>query len=301
MTDILTAGQRRSWDEDGWLVLERAVSEDDLVAARGAVAKLFPNAQEMAGAPSNGELARWRTWDAAWPEFPFRSRTLNGLVLSDVMIDLAEALLGTHDVRMYLAIITAKYAQQPSEYNQLLHTDYPNHTLAVPRPEEGYHQMETFIYLNDVGPHNGATRFVSRTRTAHIPVEEHTLNFDTYGDLYDDPGDAAAPAGSIVVYRPDVYHRSVDFTDPDQARFMLHVSYKPAGMEWGGYQAWPIKGFSAEWHNFVQQATPRQLTAVGFPAPGHRFWTEGTLAGVARRYPGLDLTPWKEAEPDPRL
>ena len=82
---------------------------------------------------------------------------------------------------------------------------------------------------------------------------------------------------------------------------MLHVSYKPAGMEWGGYQAWPIKGFSAEWHNFVQQATPRQLTAVGFPAPGHRFWTEETLAGVARRYPGLDLTPWKEAEPDPRL
>src|SRR5208282_4193304 len=105
-----TAGQRRSWDEDGWLVLERAVSEDDLVAARGAVAKLFPNAQEMAGAPSNGELARWRTWDAAWPEFPFRSRTLNGLVLSDVMIDLAEALLGTVDVRLYLAIATAKYA-----------------------------------------------------------------------------------------------------------------------------------------------------------------------------------------------
>ena len=58
-----------------------------------------------------------------------------------------------------------------------------------------------------------------------------------------------------MVYRPDVYHRSVDFTDPTQARFMLHVSYKPATMEWGGYQAWPFKGFSMEWHNFVQQAT----------------------------------------------
>ena len=109
-------------------------------------------------------VERWRTWDAAWPEFPFRSRSLNGLVLGDVMIDLAQDLLGTDDVRLYLAIATAKYAGQPSEYNQLLHTDFPNHTLTVPRPESGYHQMETFIYLTDVGPHNGATRFVSRAR-----------------------------------------------------------------------------------------------------------------------------------------
>ena len=119
--------------------------------------------------PSDDELERWRTWDAAWPEFPFRSRSLNGLVLGDVMIDLAQDLLGTDDVRLYLAIVTAKYAGQPSEYNQLLHTDFPNHTLTVPRAEPGYQQMETFIYLNDVGPHNGATRFVSRTRTRSDP------------------------------------------------------------------------------------------------------------------------------------
>ncbi len=295
MGEVVTSAQRRSWAEDGWCVLERAVPDEDLAAAQKAVAKLFPSCEEMATTASPSEVARWRTWDASWPEFPFRSRSLNRLVLSDVMIDLARELLGTDDIRLYLAIATAKYAGQPSEYNQLLHTDFPNHTLTVPRPEPGYHQMETFIYLNDVGPHNGATRFVSRTRTSQIPVEQHTLNFEDHRDLYDDPGDASAPAGSIVVYRPDVYHRSVDFVDPSQARFMLHVSYKPAMMEWGGYQAWPFKGFSTEWHNFVQQSTPRQLTALGFPAPGHPFWNPQTLAGVARRYPGLDLSPWKTA------
>ena len=276
-------------------MLDGAVSGEDLAAARHAVAKLFPGAEAMAD-PSDGDaLERWRTWDAAWPEFPFRSRSLNGLVVSELMIDLAQELLGTDDVRLYLAIATAKYGGQPSEYNQLLHTDFPNHTLTVPRPESGYHQMESFIYLSDVNPRNGATRFVSRARTSHIPVEQHTLNYEDFGDLYDDPGDASAPAGSIVVYRPDVYHRSVDFTDTTQARFMLHVSYKPAAMEWGGYQAWPFKGFSVEWHNFVQQSTPRQLIALGFPAPGHPFWTHDTLDGVARRYPGLDLTPWRAA------
>jgi hypothetical protein len=276
-------------------VLERALPDPDVAAAYNAATKLFPSPQQMARGRTGDELEHWRTWDAPWPEFPFRSTSLNRLVVSDLVIDLAEELLGTDDVRMYLAIITGKYADQPSEYNQLLHVDFPNHTITVPRPEPGYHQMETFIYLNDVGPRNGATRFVSRSLTSHVPVEEHTLNLEDYGDLYVDDGDASAPAGSIVVYRPDVYHRSVDFTDPAQVRFMLHVSYKPAVMEWGGYQAWPIKGFSGEWHNFVQQATPRQLTTLGFPHPGHPFWTSETLAGVARRYPGLDLSPWAMA------
>jgi Phytanoyl-CoA dioxygenase (PhyH) len=295
MAAALTAEQRRSWERDGWCVLERAVPSDQLEAAQTAASKLFPSATEMSRPSSPDGTERWRTWDAAWPEFPFRSRSLNGLVVGDLMIGLARSLLGTDQVRMYLAIATAKYAGQPSDYNQLLHTDFPNHTLTVPRSEPGYHQMETFVYLNDVGPHNGATRFVSRTRTHTIPVEEHTLNFESYGDLYHDAVDASAPAGSIVVYRPDVYHRSVDFGDPAQARFMLHVSYRPAAMEWGGYQAWPFKGFTPEWHNFVQQASPDQLGVLGFPTPGDPFWTDQTLDGVARRYPGLDLTPWQRA------
>jgi len=300
MSPLVSSEQRRAWEEDGWCVLTQIVSDTDLTAGQRAIGKLFPSAEEMAASRSGDEHERWRTWDATWPEFPFRSRSLNRLVTGDAMIDLACELLGTDDVRMYLAVATAKYAHQPSEYNQLLHADFPNHTLTVPRAEPGYHQMETFVYLNDVSLHNGATRFVSRRRTRHVPVEEHTLNLEDYGDLYEDPSDASAPAGSIVVYRPDVYHRSVDFADPTQARFMLHVSYKPASLEWGGYQAWPVKGFSAEWHNFVQQATPRQLTVLGFPPPGHAFWTDETLAGVASRYPGLDLSPWEAARTDGR-
>ena len=291
----LTPEQRQSWVEDGWCVLEQAIPPDDLRAAQASVTKLFPTAEEFASARPGDGHERWRTWDASWPEFPFRSRSLNGVVVHDLLINLAADLLGTDDVRMYMAIASAKYAGQPSEYNQLLHTDFPNHTLTVPRPEMGYQQVELFVYLSDVDPGNGATRFVSRTRTGSIPVERHTLSYEEFGELYDDPGVASAPAGSVVVYRPDVYHRSTDFTDPSRARFMLHIAFRPAAMEWGGFQAWPIKGFSSEWHNFVQGATPRQLSVFGFPPPGHPFWTDETLAGVAGRYPGLDLDPWREA------
>jgi hypothetical protein len=34
---------------------------------------------------------------------------------------------------------------------------------------------------------------------------------------------------------------------------------------------------------------------LGFPPPGHPYWTAQTLAGVAARYPMLDLSPWRDA------
>lgn len=293
--DLLTAEHRRTWEEDGWCVLERALPEDVLASADRALAKLFPGPEEMAQIQPGDQRAVWLQQDPPWVEFPFHSRTLNGIAVGDLMIDLARVLLGVDDVRMYLADVAVKYAGQPSGFNQLLHADFPNHTLTVPRPETGYHQMETFVYLNDVDAGNGATRFVSLKETAHVPVEEHTLNVTDYGHLYDDRGIATAPAGSIVVYRPDTYHRSADFDDPARVRYMMHVSYKSSNMEWGGFHAWPYKGFSFDWHNFVAWATPRQLEVVGFPAPGHPFWTEETIDGVRRRYPGLDVGPWLEA------
>ena len=65
--------QRRSWAEDGWCILEGAVPGEALTAAQHAVAKLFPRPDEMAGGAGPGGLEKWRTWDAAWPEFPFRN------------------------------------------------------------------------------------------------------------------------------------------------------------------------------------------------------------------------------------
>lgn len=290
---------RAAWRDDGWCVIEGAIPPQDLAAAQRAIGRLFPTAEEMAAGVDDERMAPWRDWDARWPEFPFHSSSLNKLVVGDGIIDLAREMLGVDPVRMYLAMGTAKYFGQPSGYNQLLHTDYPNHMLVVPRRDDGYQLLETLVYLSDVTAANGATRMVSRRKTVGIPVEQHTLSFDDYPALYGDPGIAAAPAGSIVCYRPDVYHRSVDFTDPHASRFILHVSCRPAGAEWGGHQAWPYKEFTPEWHKFVAGATPKQLAVLGFPVPGDPYWTDETLSGVAARYPGLDLTPWRASAATP--
>jgi DNA-binding transcriptional LysR family regulator len=72
----------------------------------------------------------------------------------------------------------------------------------------------------------------------------------------------------------------------------MHLSYRPASVEWGQRQAWVDSSHSANWYRFVGRANARQLALFGFPPPGHPYWMPETLAGVAERYPELDLTPW---------
>jgi hypothetical protein len=293
---MLRPEHKAAWDEDGWCVIPSAIPPDDLRAAQTAAAQLFPTAEEMDSGVTNERTEPWRTsFDAKWPEFPYRSPSLSRLPFHEVVLEVATSFLGTDDLRLYMSVVTAKYANQSSGYNQLLHADFPNHSILVPQVDDKYQQLELFIYLTDVSTANGATRMVSRRKTADIPIERHTLSYVDYPELYEDPGVASGPAGSIVAYRPDVYHRSVDMTRSGGRRIMMHVSYRPADAEWSQYQAWAFKGFSPEWHNFVQASGPRELTLLGFPKPGHAYWTDETIVRVNARYPGLDMTPWRAA------
>ena len=182
----LTPELKQRWDSDGWCIVPDLIPPAELAGAQDAMHRHFPTPAEMAE-QGGSRATQWHTWDAPWPEFPFHSSRLNALVLHDGVIDLAEGLLGTADLALYMGIVTAKYAHQASGYNQLLHADYPNHMLVVPRHELGYQQVEFFVYLTDVAAADGATRFVSWQKTKDIPVERHTLNYVEYAEMYDGP------------------------------------------------------------------------------------------------------------------
>lgn len=289
---------KRVWDTAGWCVIADLIPPDDLAAAQRVLPDLFPTAEDFAANAHPDRNAAFRNErDAPRPEFPFERGALNRVVMHDAMIDLAQMLLETDDVRLYQAMANAKYSDAARDYDQLLHVDYANHTLVVPRPDAGYQHLETFVYLTDITPETAATRFVSREHTVGIPVERTYLHPDEYAHLYAREESAAGPAGSVLVYRPDVYHRGVSLTAKRAARFMLAVAFKPVATDWIGYHALPARAEDMAWHRFMRHATERQLTVLGFPRPGDKYWTPDTLAGVAARYPSLDMTPWREAMP----
>jgi hypothetical protein len=290
---------RIQWEEEGWSLLHGVFSEGELKEAQDALPELFPTADEFARDVDPDRNRPFRIDShSVMPTFPFESSALNRLVLHESVISLAREFLGLPDVRLYQGMLSAKYSEGALEDEQLLHVDYGNHTLVVPRPEVGYQHLELFIYLSDVTPEKAATRMVSRRLTTGIPVERTYLSTIDYRHLYEAEVPASGPAGSILAYRPDVYHRGVRMTAPGAARFMLHVSFKPVATDWLGSQAWPSAAEGLAWHRFMQSATVEQLTTLGFPEPGHPYWTEETLRGVAARYPFLDMHTWREALTD---
>lgn len=291
-------GQRDQarWGEDGWCLLEGVLPEEAVEAAQAALPALFPTAHAFADDEDPNRNAPFREDShGLMPRSPFENRALNDLVVQDRIIDVAEQLLGlaAAELRMYQAHLSAKYGGGAHSDEQLLHADFANHTLVVPRADVGYQQLEMFIYLSDVGPETGATRMVPLRLTPELPVERTYLSVNEYADLYGAEVPASGSAGSILAYRPDVFHRGVRMRKPGTARFMLHVSYKPAGTDWLGSFGLPNAGEDMAWYRFVGRASERQLTVLGFPAPDHPYWTAETLDGVAARYPMLDLTPWR--------
>ncbi len=103
------------------------------------------------------------------------------------------------------------------------------------------------------------------------------------------------PRGSLLAYRPDVFHRAVDLTEPRGARFLLNVSFKVAGQDWIGYHSMQSRANHPAWVQFVERSTPRELALLGFPPPGHAIWNAALLDATAVRYPHLDLQPWRAA------
>ena len=287
------------WEEEGWCLVPGLLPAETVAAAQAALPALFPTAEEFAADtdPERNEPFRVDS-HRVMPRFPFDDDALNDLVVHHRMIDLAEQLLGISRSPALPGHVERQVLGRRAESDeQLLHADYANHTLVVPRHEPGYQQLETFVYLSDVTPETAATRMVSRRLTTGIPVERTYLSPADYADLYAAEVPASGPAGSVLAYRPDTYHRGVRMTAPGAARFMLHVSYKPGSTDWLGSFALPNAGEDMSWHRFVPRATERQLTVLGFPTPGHPYWTAQTLAGVAARYPLLDLSPWRNAVP----
>ena len=138
-------------------------------------------------------------------------------------------------------------------------------------------------------------RYVSKTLTRDLPfrARPHWYLPDECPELYEAEVSAAGQAGTVVAFSIDTMHRAVALTDPRGARFTLMPNYRAGAAEWTTRYSWGKRAQADEWHAFVARASYEQLLAFGFPPAGHAYWTPATLAGVAERYPGLDLGPWR--------
>jgi hypothetical protein len=275
--------------ERGFALMEGFLGDAELQAAREALWLHFPRPQDYFADP--GRYAHYAASQfAGVEEFPYRSWDLNSLAVHPDLVDAAERYLETTQLHLYKVELWAKYAGAV-DYDQPLHRDYGSHSLVVPRAESRYQQLTTFIYLSDVTDGDGPTRIVPYEDGKDVP---YTPLYLPFGSLADAEVACTGPAGSLLVYRTDVLHRGSEMTSSGRARFSLLADFQVRGTTWGGKMAWP-KQSPERWARFIPQCSVRERDLFGFPRPGDPYWSEETMTGVAARYPGIDLTPYREA------
>jgi hypothetical protein len=273
----------------GFTVVEGFLDKDTLSAAQDALWEIYPRPEDYFADPSaHPKLARSQF--AGLRLFPYRPQPLNRVPVYPDLIDAAERFLQTTEIDCYKIELWGKYSGAV-DYDQSHHRDYGNHTIVAPRADGLMPQMTCFILLSDVTEMDGPTKAVPLEFTRHIPIGQRTTEM---GELFDHEVAVTGPAGSILIYKTDVFHRGSDFKAPGRSRFVMPVDFKPRGWRWQGKMAWPDHAQNPGWAEAMTWMTPRQRDLFGFPPPGDPYWNAQTLSDVQMRYPDMDMSPYDE-------
>lgn len=280
----------------GYTVVPRFIADDELASAQAWLWDEFPRPADYFTDPA--AHARYsRSQFAGLRLFPTMGWALNRLAFHPDLVDLAERYLGTDDLQLYKCEIWAKYAGA-IDYDQPHHRDFGNHSLVVPRTDDIGTQLTCFILLSDVTELDGPTAVVPIGQSAHIsmvPVDTEpdwplSVPRGTFADV---EVPVTGAAGSLFVYRTDVFHRGTNFDAPERSRFALLADYQARGPAWAGKMAWPNQAQHPGFVEVIERATVRERDVFGFPRPGDPYWNHQTLDGVQQRYPNMDMTPYR--------
>ena len=223
------------------------------------------------------------------------SSSLNLVAVHPSLIEFARSALKTNDVRLYQAQAWAKFTGE-ADFDQAFHCDFGNHTLTVPSQDECLNSITFIIYFTDVTEEHGPTHYVNRTDSNGFEGMRRFLknreDIEHQKELRKFERSAAGPAGTLLAYGIDVFHRGTNLTEPDGYRYAMTSCFKKAGNDSIGYTSWPWH-FTKPWQNIFEHATPDQLNCFGVPMPGDPFWNEETLSLAQLRYPNWNMSEYR--------
>ena len=302
--DRFSPSDVEAWRRDGAVVIENFFTPVEVAAVVADFETVFglPQGQEEALVKRKpGEAGKFNPSQFTGVKaIPFAcSPALNLIGLHPALIAFAREALACEEVQLYQCQAWVKYTGE-ADYDQPLHCDFVNHTLTVPSPDAHLNSIPIICYFSDVSEAHGPMHFVTRPDSAKVAGPEATLEFDPHlraqlqSGLHAYERSSASPAGSITPYGIDIYHRGSNLTAPHGHRYAVMACFKRAGDESIGYHAWPFH-VAQPWRHVFEHATPDQLACFGVKRPGDPFWSDVTLKRAQARYPGWDLTPYRQA------
>ncbi|MEE2781980.1 MAG: phytanoyl-CoA dioxygenase family protein [Pseudomonadota bacterium] len=224
--------------------------------------------------------------------FPFAGDRLNEITLHPELRRFAATIAGHDELFCEQSDLTYKCKGHVSDTEQLMHMDFGNHTLVYPSSEPRFWQTTYLLYYTEVTENHAPTAVCSWQNYKDEVHWPSVHSRDERPDLYTKEIKATVSAGSVLAYSMRTYHRGTAFK-ADGGRIGQFISYAPRHCPWLGIVGWPEQGVRKAYHRWIEQSTIEERELIGFPPPGHPYWTEEMLIGVQARFPELDLSPYQ--------
>ena len=329
----LTADQEASWRESGYALVDGILPEESLEAALGVIERklrqLSPEEREaVTDFGSGGRMV-----------FPTGHEALDALALHPRVLASVSQLLKTptRDLRLTQADLWSKFGRSTRQggasdnRDQRIHVDYPNHTLTHPPEWETPDAVEMILYFDSVETCGGATAVVPREgpddpayawpmvgtpgvgrlpwindrASAEQDLAERAPEVHEFRSKHLYPRERRAPLapGTVLFYRHDTWHRGTPLISGTQ-RVAQNLTFRKAESEWIStlHEGWAWKMYRPDlsMEYLIARASVDQRCVLGFPAPGHAYWTDATIAAVAARYGelGMDMSPYRAELPE---
>jgi len=325
----LTADQVSSWQERGFCLVNNVLPESLVDAVVGAAQSVFP-------APNSKEATERRDFGSdGMFEFPTEYDPVNEVTLHPRLVTAVAQLLDCSpmNLRLTQSDLWAKYGKEIGadaydNQDQRMHCDYPNHMLTHPPPFDSPEAVEIIIYFSEETECGGGTAVVARDgsddpaytwpiinmpgvsdipyindkKSAETYLEKHKPDIAEFRSkhLYPREKRAAYAKGTVLFYRHDTWHRGTPLK-PNSCRYVMNLTFRTCeavsvnilqrGWSWAMYRR------SMSFEKLIASCSVTQRTLLGFPPPGHPYWSSATLLAVQARYSalGMDMDPYWDA------
>ena len=283
------------WHKHGYVVV-RLLDDDQVDAVLQNIYEYMPSWEEYVRHPrwfqeTVGAKVRRPGQGAT---FPFVGDALNMSTIHPDYVAFAERVMDTRKIMLSHGQLGGKYAGT-RDFEQQLHYDYGNNTLAVPKPDTHILDLPMIVYYTDVTVDLSPTYAVSQEFTRDEPLTPRHRSREEYPELYEHEFPVTVPAGSALIYSMNTFHRGSALRAKEGLRFAQNIGLKRIDAPWAGQETFQHEGGRPEMDHFLESVTPRQRELAGFPAVGDPYWDKYTIEGVEARYPGMDMTPYRDA------
>lgn len=286
---MLTQDELQLYQRRGWVVLPDFLGRD-LDMHVNDLEQIFPTPQAYWADPTRFTTLQGGQFDSV-RTIPTGVSSLDHLPVDRRIRNIAEQVTESSDLRLLRGGYQSKFTDA-ADFDQILHLDYTNHTLAVLPDEPSSTMVGFFLYFTDVTRDTGPTMAVSREHTGHLRITDTHLSREEWPEIYEHEEPLVCTAGSLLVYDYRTLHRGSALRGTAANRLSLSFAYGVAA-PWHGFYSWPNRADEPAVRQFVAELAPDERTLIGFPSLNDPYWTPRTIDAVSRRYPGFDGEPYR--------